>query len=112
VRKLTTLAAFLVVCLPASALADGKFYSSERVPPGLPYQRALIAHDGGRELLILQSKFEGEAKDFGWVVPLPSVPELASMDMEACRRLFDYLDMVAATEIVEMRMPIVFFSLL
>ena len=92
-RKLTTLAAFLVVCLPASVLADGKFYSSERVPPGLPYQRALIAHDGSRELLILQSKFEGEAKDFGWVVPLPSIPELASMGTSESSTLFVMLDM-------------------
>ena len=78
----------IVFILPAAALADGKFYSQEKVPPGLPYQRAFIAHDGARELLILQSKFEGEAEDFGWVVPLPAVPELASMNAWQGARFF------------------------
>ena len=76
-KRVIFFAAVVTVCLAEIALADGKFYTvPERVAPDLPYQRALIAHDGNRELLILQSKFEGEAKDFGWVVPLPAVPEL------------------------------------
>ncbi len=87
------IAAILLLVLPATALADGKFYPPpETVPPDLPYQRALIAHDGAKELLILQSKFEGEAEEFGWVVPLPAVPELASMDTFNCDSLFGSLD--------------------
>jgi hypothetical protein len=84
---------------PTAAYADGKFFSSEKVPPDLPYQRALIAHDGGRELLILQSKFEGEAKDFGWVVPLPSVPELASMEPQEGWQLFRRLDWLSTPSV-------------
>jgi hypothetical protein len=86
------LAAVILACLPAAALADGKFYAPPaESPPLLPYQRALIAHDGARELLILQSKFDGEARDFGWVVPVPSVPEMASMNPDKCQSLFERL---------------------
>lgn len=91
-KRVILLAAVFVACFPCGALADGKFYTvPEKVPPDLPYQRALIAYDGGRELLILQSKFEGEAKNFGWIVPLPAVPELASMEKEHCKVLFNTL---------------------
>ena len=91
--KTAVLVIAILLHLSGSAFADGKFYTEpEKVPPDLPYQRALIAHDGARELLILQSKFEGEAKDFGWVVPLPSVPELASMEPADTRALFWSLD--------------------
>ena len=94
------LVAFVILTLPSIAYADGKFFSAEKVPPDLPYQRALIAHDGGRELLILQSKFEGEARDFGWVVPLPSVPELASMKENEASSLFFVIDQTSSAEVV------------
>ena len=49
----------LALLLPAApVLADGKFYVREEVPPGVPYQRAIIAFDGEKELLVLQSKYE------------------------------------------------------
>jgi len=74
------LAVFFILVFTGSLYADGKFYSPpDTVPPGIPYQRAMIAFDGKKELMILQSKYEGDPKDFGWVVPLPSVPELAHM---------------------------------
>jgi hypothetical protein len=59
-----------------NAHADGKMYVREKVPADIPYQRAVIAHDGTHELLILQSKFTGDAKEFAWVVPIPSNPKL------------------------------------
>jgi hypothetical protein len=72
--------------LVGRARGDGKFFV-EKVPPGIPYQRAFILHHEGSETLILQSKYElsqSEAVDaLGWVVPVPSVPEIASADADA-----------------------------
>jgi hypothetical protein len=89
-------AGILVLAMACPALADGKFYvPPETVPPDLPYQRAFIAHDGSRELLILQSKYEGEAKDFGWVVPVPGMPEVATMDSYSCDDMFNAMGEVS-----------------
>ncbi|HCE44980.1 MAG TPA: hypothetical protein DET40_15680 [Lentisphaeria bacterium] len=41
-----------------------------------PQQKAIIVHDEGVEDLILQVKYEGKAEDFGWIVPVPSMPEI------------------------------------
>jgi hypothetical protein len=99
-KRLLT-AVLLLLAMACPALADGKFYAPpETVPPDLPYQRAFIAHDGSRELLILQSKCRGDAKDFGWVVPVPSLPELASMSRDNCDWLFRKLDRATAPEVV------------
>jgi hypothetical protein len=90
----TTLFLVLAVLLLGSvpALADGKFYWPEPIPPRIPYQRALLLYDGARETLILQSKYQtvGSSIDgfLGWVVPVPSVPELASMDSAQAESLF------------------------
>jgi hypothetical protein len=95
--KRKSLLLILAILLTSSvpALADGKFYGPESVPPEIPYQRALLMFDGDQETLILQSKYRVEssasADSFGWVVPLPSVPELASMDADAAQVLFHNL---------------------
>ena len=92
------IAVLSLLLLSASlARADGKFYSSEPVPPGVPYQRALLMYDYGTETLILQSKFRTSGKPepgaaLGWVVPVPAVPELDSIDAEAASSIFRYLD--------------------
>jgi hypothetical protein len=64
--------------LAAQAMADGKFYS-DRIPPGIPYQRAILIFDGKKETLTIESKFEAkEGERFAWVVPVPALPEFAS----------------------------------
>ena len=94
-RKSLVLVLAILLVSSAPALADGKFYWPEPVPPEIPYQRALLLVDGEQETLVLQSKYRvagsGAADSFGWVVPLPAVPELASMDADAAERLFFYL---------------------
>lgn len=78
---------FLFACV-TFAFVDGKFYATrEPVPPGVPYQQALLMFDEGKETLVLQSNFRQEGRPYsepalGWVVPVPAVPEMASMRSE------------------------------
>lgn len=39
-------------------------------------QKAVIFYEKGRETLILSITFIGDAKDFGWVIPVPQRPEV------------------------------------
>lgn len=101
-----------LLILPMTAFADGKFYPllyKETVPPDLPYQRAIIAHDGQHELLILQSKFKGEAVDFGWVIPVPSVPRMTSLDDATSNKLFDTIDRVSKPNISSIKKLLIYF---
>jgi len=42
--------------------------------PGIPMQRAIIEYRNGVEKLAIETTFEKFGNDFGWIVPLPSVP--------------------------------------
>ena len=71
----------------ANAYGDGRMYFYfDRVPVDIPYQRAFLVYNEGIETLILQSKYEfSQTKDvneIGWIVPVPSVPEIASADAD------------------------------
>jgi hypothetical protein len=77
-----------------NALADGKFYAyqREKVPPGIPYQRAFLFFRDGTETLAVQSKYDfaqsASVDSIGWVVPVPNIPEVASMTPEATYDFF------------------------
>lgn len=62
--------------MPLLALADGGFF----VPPNSYMyetdQRAVIFYEDNLETLILSTTFRGDAKQFGWVVPTPTKPEV------------------------------------
>ena len=80
------MALLLLLCLTLllpqpPARADGCFVWRNRAIDVLePEQKALIYYDQGREDLVLSVKFTGAPEEFGWIVPLPSVPEIFAED--------------------------------
>ena len=102
----------LLLTTAASALADGKVFWSETVPPRIPYQRAIILFHEGKETLVLQSRFDARGNSatnaaFGWVVPVPAVPEMASTNGWAAHGLFRRFDRASRPEPIEV-LPIFF----
>lgn len=79
-----------------SAMADGIMVVREEIPPKIPYQRALILFDKGVETLVLQSRYKlpdgQEESVLGWVVPVPAVPEVASIPAYDAHVVFGLLD--------------------
>ncbi len=93
-RILFSLVAIGVLC--ERAQADGKFFT-EKVPANIPYQRAFILFYEGSEILVLQSKFElsqlADVNLLGWVVPVPSVPEVGSTNPADAEGFFGTLSL-------------------
>ena len=64
--------------------ADGCFLKpvwNKQVDINEPTQKAIIVYDAGREDLVLQVKYEGPVNEFGWLVPVPSVPKVGKGSM-------------------------------
>ena len=95
-RRLAAIGAVFMLVATGTLYADGKMYWSERIPPTIPYQRALIGFRDGTETLVLHSNYAlpQAASDhpLGWVVPVPAVPEVATMPAWAASHLFGRLD--------------------
>lgn len=86
---------------PRSSLADGKFYRpADRPAPGEPFQRAILDFHDGVEVLLIQPHLVGFGRDFGWVVPVPYVPRLGSMDADGAERVFGQFEQATAPEVV------------
>jgi hypothetical protein len=71
--------------------ADGKVFPRDDPSLLAPYQRALIVHDAGREFLLIQTEAVGKAEEFGWVIPVPAVPAVGSLDREKTDEIFSSL---------------------
>ena len=107
---------FLVVCLfCANAYSDGRMYIPDRVPADIPYQRAFLIHHEGFETLILQSKYEfsqsADVNSIGWVVPVPAVPELASVDADRANWFFLRSSMTTGPSLIYIRSIFFFLCL-
>lgn len=67
------------------ALADGCFVFKwdKKIDINEPTQKAVILYDAGREDMLLQVKYEGPLQEFGWLVPVPTVPKVERGSMDA-----------------------------
>jgi HEAT repeat protein len=86
----TLIAIIIAIGLPGpltvnQAFADGCFVFKwdKQTDINEPTQKAIIVHDADREDLLLQVKYEGPLNEFGWLVPVPSVPTIQKGSMEA-----------------------------
>ncbi|MFH1574778.1 MAG: DUF2330 domain-containing protein [Acidobacteriota bacterium] len=87
-RTMSLLIAAILGLSASQAAADGVFvWRNRNVDILEPEQKAFILFDGGWEDLILEVKYEGAVSDFGWIVPLPSEPEMSPGEAE----IFEYL---------------------
>ncbi len=81
-KKFFRIICCLGVLVPNLALADGMI-----VPPPDYYmfetdQKAVIFYENGIEDLILSITFRGNAKDFAWIIPTPSQPQVGKSSDE------------------------------
>lgn len=78
-KKIASVFLFLVALLilaPFSAKADGGVFYHENFPVYESGQKAFIYYHNGVEDLIVQPSYQGSSKDFVWVMPTPSEPEV------------------------------------
>jgi hypothetical protein len=66
-----------------STRADGcfVFHWDKNTDINEPAQKAIILHDAGHEDLLLQVKYEGPLKEFGWLIPVPALPTVEKGSM-------------------------------
>jgi hypothetical protein len=97
--KLLIFPFILLITFPLTIFADGM------VVPPIQYKGSLnetaqeailIFHKGTEQQpssqdMILKITVQGETKDFGWVVPLPSVPDTGKADAAMFQELHDYV---------------------
>jgi len=74
----------------------------------VPFQRAMILFKNGEETLIIQSRLHAaEVKStnavFGWVVPVPDVPTLATMEDDTGWQLFHRLAWMSKPRVIRVR---------
>lgn len=110
---------FLVLALmviSSIAFGDGKFFYREKVPVGVPYQRALLIFEDGKETLVLQSKYKTvEVEDMNsiaWVVPVPGVPELASMNAREITFIFFLLGLQSRPHVIPILQISIYLSVI
>ncbi len=63
-----------------TALADGAFFALLGDDIFQPSQKAIILYENNREDLILAVKYEGNADEFAWVIPVPNYPDIDVSD--------------------------------
>ncbi|MBI3823670.1 MAG: DUF2330 domain-containing protein [Planctomycetes bacterium] len=83
---------FLVSVLPAVSQAACCYFSAKNADILQPAQKVFITWDPAEkvETFTVQPKFEGNALDFGMVIPTPSQPKLSEMPRDFFKHLAIY----------------------
>jgi len=79
IKKFIVFILLTILLIPTLARADGAIMPP---PDSWVYetgQKAAIFHDGKTETLVLQTSFYGDAKDFAYIVPTPSQPQVSKV---------------------------------
>ncbi len=76
-KVLITIGGLLALLFPALILADGMILPPDNYWMQENGQKAVIFYDKGVETLVVSATFQGNANDFGWVIPTPSKPTVA-----------------------------------
>ncbi len=80
----------LLGLLAAGIFADGWFDPPPDYYIEQQAQVAIIKHTAGKEELIIDVKFQGNSKDFAWVIPLPALPSVDSVPVQLFYNLQDF----------------------
>jgi hypothetical protein len=90
--RLLAAALALMGCLPATSQAACCYFSAKNADILQPAQKVFITWDPSEkeETFTVQPKFEGNALDFGMVIPTPSQPKLNEMPRDFFKHLAIY----------------------
>jgi len=91
-RPTVFLGVALTMCVPASARAACCYFSAKNADILQPAQKVFLTYDPQQKLetFTVQPKFEGNALDFGMVIPTPALPKLHEMPREFFKHLAVY----------------------
>src|SRR3989449_7961682 len=91
-RSLFLSALALGLLMPATAQAACCYFSAKNTDILQPAQKVFITWDPAEkiETFTVQPKFEGNALDFGMVIPTPSQPKLSEMPRDFFKHLAIY----------------------
>src|SRR6267378_3051281 len=91
-RRLLLGAAVLALSLPATSHAACCYFSAKNADILQPAQKVFITWNPEEKLetFTVQPKFEGNALDFGMVIPTPSQPKLHEMPRDFFKHLAIY----------------------
>jgi len=83
-KILYSVSVFIILntCIFIPSLANGGLFTPLYKDIYEPNQLAMIVYDDMVEKIIFQVDYEGEAKDFAWVIPVPGYPYLFSVEDE------------------------------
>jgi HEAT repeat protein len=83
-RNVRAVLLMAVALLVLPAFGDGCFVFrwDKKSDINEPAQKAILVWDAGREDLLLQVKYEGALEDFGWLIPVPSLPKVTKGSMQ------------------------------
>ncbi len=90
--RLLAAALAFIGCLPAASQAACCYFSAKNADILQPAQKVFITWDPSEkvESFTVQPKFEGNALDFGMVIPTPSQPKLHEMPRDFFKHLAIY----------------------